>query len=85
MGVTYRNNLKNSLLGVVRKMVLLEFENIKRYRCVIPMKASANYIIIFLFSIPTFLEEVIEGTIPYWSEPYTSYVRFPDKDSLFPI
>ena len=42
--------LKHSLLGVPRKIVLLKFENKEKW--VILMKASANWIIMFLFTIP---------------------------------
>ena len=50
LGVTYRHKLKHSLLGVPRKMVLLKFESKEKW--VILMKASANWIIMFLFTIP---------------------------------
>ena len=50
LGVTYRHKLKQSLLGVPREMVLPKFENKEKW--VILMKASANRIIIFLFTIP---------------------------------
>ena len=50
MVVTYRHKLKHSLLGVPKKMVLLKFEN--KHKCVILMKASADWIITFLFTIP---------------------------------
>ena len=39
----------------------------------------------FASILPTFNEQLISGTIPYWSGSYPSYVRFPVKDSLFPI
>ena len=50
LGVKYRHKLKHSLLGVLKKMVLLKFENKERW--VILMKASANWINMFLFTIP---------------------------------
>ena len=50
LDVTYRHKLKHSLLGVPRKMVLLKFENKEEW--VILMKASANLIIMFLFTVP---------------------------------
>ena len=48
--LTYKHKLKHSLLGVPRKMVFLKFENKERW--VLLMKASANWIIVFLFTIP---------------------------------
>ena len=50
LDVTYRHKLKHSLLDVPRKMVLLMFENKEKW--VVLMKASANCIIMFLFTIP---------------------------------
>ena len=50
LGLTYRHKLKHSLLGVPRKMVHLKFEN--KGKWVILMKASANWIIMLLFTIP---------------------------------
>ena len=61
LGVTYRHKLKQSLLGVPREMVLPKFENKEKW--VILMKASANRIIIFLFTIP---HEVVWSSIPYF-------------------
>ena len=49
LGVTYRYKLKHSLLGVARKMVLVKFENKEKW--VILTKASANWFIMFLFTI----------------------------------
>ena len=50
LGVTYRHKLKHWLLGVPRKMMLLKFESKERWA--ILMKASANSIMMFLFTCP---------------------------------
>ena len=50
-GVTYIHKLKHSLLGVLRKMVLLKFENKKKWVMLIKV-LERNWIIMFLFTIP---------------------------------
>ena len=78
------------MLGVPRKNGALNIWKHKE-RCMILMKASANWIIVFI-AIP---HEVVckhfayvlgtANSANYWSGPYPSYVWYPVKDSLFPV